>query len=119
MEKKISINDIIAFTKKAIEKGFILDTWKTLDDEQRYIYIKKCKNGNSIRFVIDNQSITIDDYSPEEYKITHQLEDRERIELDSLVLDIKEYNEKRALNLFNNFFNEEDKCDSINDLYDE
>ena len=118
MEKKISIDGIIVFVEKAIEKGFIIDTWKTLDDK-RYIYIKKCKNGDSIRFVIDDQSITIDDYSPEECKITHQLEDRERIKLDSLVLDIEEYNEKRALNLFNNFFNEEDKCDSINDLYDE
>lgn len=115
-KNKISIKSIIDFVRKAITCDFIID------DRSFGFYSFDIENnaGNSINFIIKPGKIEIysNDYGV--LVIDNLLSDRDKVELEALKIDIKEYNEEKALNVFNNFFlNTTDKLTNIDDLNDE
>jgi len=113
---EISINDIIKFIRKAMDAELSIITYK--GDLENFFY-DIIVGDKRIEFEIYKHSISIITFNKGFYSYEHKLSDREILKLEELWLDIESYRSKIAINTFNNFFNEEDKCNSINDLYDE
>lgn len=111
MEKTISMNDIIAFVHKAIEKGLPVTSsslWGddiTVSDNGTFVQINAMVQ-NSIEINTNNGgSYIIDDFS-----------DLDISRFKVLIEEIKEYQKERAINTFNNFFKDEQK--TIDDIDD-
>ena len=113
MEKKISMNDIIAFVEKAMKENLDI---KVID------YIENA----AIRiYGADNKYFGIDLFNDEyiTLKGSHDVSVEIKIsEMDLAlfkveILKMKKYSENKVMEYFNNFFEEEDfKPTTINDL---
>jgi hypothetical protein len=114
-KNKISIKDIIDFVHKAMVCGFSVYNRYGVD------FAFDVENTeNSITFIIKSNKIEIYSDNSGLLVVENPMSDREEVDLKALQIDIKEYNEEKALNVFNNFFtNTVDKPTNIDDLNDE
>lgn len=115
-KNKISIKDIIDFVHKAMVCGFsVYNRYGSA-----YAFDVENTEENSITFIIKPTKIEIYSNNDGFLVVDNPMSDREEVDLKALQIDIKEYNEEKALNTFNNFFADTaDKPININDLNDE
>lgn len=113
------IKEIRDFVYKAMDKGLKIKTTKYLFNETYYqIDIIKENSLLSLEISFDNEELHITtDKGYIEIKLN--LSERDALELESLILSIKEYNQDMALSEFNNFFKEEKETHDINELSDD
>ena len=113
MEKKISMNDVVAFVKKAMENNMEL----ALSDcfSEIIIYFPNY-NVNIWKSSKDHLSIHIGKLYP---YIIDNLSDLDCATFEYLCATVKEYSQNKTLEYFNNLFkDEESKFKDINDLDD-
>ena len=107
--KTIAFNDIIAFVKKAIDNNYTVITHKYNNNHYVFKVEHNTTKDNEISLLICNDHFWIDCvYSDGFARIEYNLTDRDNLIVEELYLTVKEYNEKRAINTFNNFFYKED-----------
>lgn len=114
-KNKITINSIINFVHKAMAcnlpvfSRFGADFGFDIENEE-----------NMITFLIKTNKIEIFTENNGFVVVQNTLTGRDELDLKALELDIKDYNEKKALKTFNNFFsNTVDKPTSVDDLNDD
>ena len=123
-KNKITLHTIIGFIRTAIHKKCYVSGYKSYyysnNKEISYYYFTINNEDKSMIFEIkENGEIYISNYNGE-ITITFNLSERDILDLEALVIDIKEYRENVCLNIFNNFFSDvEDKPTSLNDLDDD
>lgn len=122
-KNKITINSIIEFVHNAMHHnmGVSKDFYDFKDSQEWYFYVDNGKDY--IRHIIKKNpkrdSITIESHDGT-LVLDITLSDRDVLDLNTLNLDIKEYNEEKALSILNNFFTDvEDKPTSVDDLNDD
>lgn len=109
-KNKITISNIIEFIHKAMNNNCDISVI-----EFPTLKLYSPGNGNSlefnieyndivITFIISNDAISISGYDKGYVRIPNQLSERDKIDLKTLKLDVEEYNEDKAINLFNDFF---------------
>ena len=101
-KSKITISNIIEFIHTAMNKDLMVTEPGFITYKYGFSVIN---DDTKIRFLIDDNNIVI---STSEYGYVHidnHLSERDKLDLEALKLDIKEYNEEKAINLFNDFFN--------------
>lgn len=114
-KNNLTVSDIIAFVHKAMENNMYIYAGDRFGDLTN-IGIRR-KDNVVLRFYFYDSSIALDPsegYLEKEYSYT----DRERLNLRTLALEIKEYRETQAAKLFNNFFTPNNTPTSIDDLND-
>lgn len=124
MEKTIRMNDIIAFLERAIKEGLSIEEIRFLGNsfnkDWGYLFeVTSDKQKIRIYIVKDEYKIIsiVNRIENGRYKCKWDLNEKEKLSFDKLYLDILEYRETKAINLFNNFFKKEDfKLTDINDL---
>lgn len=100
-KSKITINNIIEFIHTAMNKNLDIT-----EEFTPYKYGFTIINDDTkIHFFIDDDSIAISTSDHGYVNIEYQLTERDKLDLEALKLDVKEYNEEKALNLFADFFN--------------
>ena len=101
-KSKITISNIIEFIHTAMSKDLLV----TESTFITYKYGVNVVNDDiQIRFFIDDNNIVISTSDGGYININNNLTDRDKLDIEALKLDIKEYNEDKAINLFNDFFN--------------
>lgn len=100
MEKNIKIEDILAFFEKAM--AYNLNCW-IYHFSDKNISCNVSYNGNIIEVSFYKDKYYIAGNNHEYIEIKHEFTEREKLALDQLCLSIKEYNEKKALNMFRDF----------------
>ena len=124
--EKITIDNIIAFTKEAMKNNINVNSSYfnniSCDEPDNVPSFSYCigiiNDEESISFNINSNSICL--YTKRgSTGIENILTEREKVNLESLRLDIKEYNKERALSRFETFFNEMNKLSDIDDLDNE
>ena len=108
MEKKIEFKDIVAFIRKAMSKN--LDV-AIIFDREFTIYNE---SGEKIEIFYGEDFLSLSN-THGAMTIKYSFTPREKLELESLKLDVREYRARKITNSFNHFFNE-DKPTDINDL---
>lgn len=109
-KSKITINSIVEFVHKAMNNNCDISV-----NEFPLIKLNSTGSGNhlefniryddiEITFIISNDAISICGYDKGYVRVSNQLSERDKIDLDTLKLDVEEYNEDKAINLFNDFF---------------
>lgn len=109
-KSKITINSIIEFVHKAMSNNCDISV-----NAFPLIKLNSTDSGNhlefniryddiDITFIISNDAISIYGYDKGYVRVSNQLSERDKIDLDTLKLDVEEYNEDKAINLFNDFF---------------
>lgn len=114
------IKEIRDLVYKAMDKGLKIKGDAYPWSEKYYqIDIIKENSSLSLGISVDNGELHITtDKGYIEIKLN--LSEREALELESLILSIKEYNQDMAISEFNNFFKEEEaKTPGIDDLNDD
>lgn len=114
-KNKITINAIINFIHEAMRRNMVVFT------PYNYCFVVD-KGKDLIKFFVDDENGIIDISSIDKgyISINININERDSIDLKTLVLDIKEYNEEKVLNSFNNFFNDiAEKPTNIDDLNDD
>ena len=113
MEKKISMNDIIAFVEKAMKENLDIKVIDYIENAAIRIY-----SADRKRFGIDlfnNEYITLKGSHDVSVEIKVSEMDLALFEVE--ILKMKKYSENKVMEYFNNFFEEEDfKPTTINDL---
>lgn len=110
-KNKITINSIIEFVHKAMNNNCDISV-----NEFPLLKLNVAGSGNhlefnirhddtDITFIISNEDISIYGYDKGYVRVSNQLSERDKIDLNTLKLDVEEYNEDKAINLFNDFFN--------------
>ena len=114
-KNKITINSIINFVHKAMAcnlpvfSRFGADFGFDIENEK-----------NMITFLIKTNKIEIFTENNGFVVVQNSLTGRDELDLKALELDIKDYNEEKALKTFNNFFsNTVDKPTTVDDLNDD
>lgn len=120
MEKKISMNDIIAFVEKAMECNLNVKVWGEYGEidiaqqnHDKYIEIRPVwiEKDNFEAICISKPELN--------YYILNNLTELEVASFKFLCAKVREYSMNKTLEYFNNFFKEEDsKLKDINDLDD-
>jgi len=114
----ITLNDIINFIQKAINKYKEISSYdyETDNHEEISFYVEPI----SICIYPKSNYFTIRGHKYEYLKVKHEFTEREILEFKNLVLSVNELNATRAENLFKNFFIEDaNKPADIYDLDDE
>lgn len=115
----ITFNEIIAFIKKAIDKKYDINSYSFCDNAS----ISFCFSNNlHIEFFFSRKqhSIVLICNSYWTKTINYNFTERDILDIKSLMLSVKEMNEKKLENTFYNFFKEDDnKPADIYDLDDE
>ncbi len=118
-KNKITINAIINFVHEAIHHNMEV----YIPSFRCYKYAFNIDTAkDSIKLFIDDKEnkIIISSGDKGHISVDISISARDIIDLEALVLDIKEYNEEKALNCFNNFFNNlVEKPTNIDDLNDD
>lgn len=113
----VTINDVIAFIEKAISNKYTMCAETYITKFCKYEF--RIEHGDKfILFLINSDEFEIIGPYNSLIKIKHTLTERERLALESLMIDIKDLNENKTLSLFNNFFNDNSQV-TINDLDNE
>lgn len=101
-KSKITISNIIEFIHTAMNNNLEVSVSGFIT----YKYGFNVVNDNiQIRFLMDDDCIVISTYDQGYLHIDNHLTERDKLDLEALKLDVKEYNEEKAINLFNDFFN--------------
>lgn len=100
-KSKITISNIIEFIHTAMNNN--LDV--TIAEYPKSTDYRVSHNDIDIFFYITDEYFTINGYDKGYLHISYKLTDRDKLDIKALNLDIKEYNEEKAINLFNDFFN--------------
>jgi hypothetical protein len=100
-KNKISINNIIEFIYTAIGKNLDVEVTELPKGTEYHV----SHDDIDIYFHITDEYFIITGYDRGFLHIPYKLTDRDKIDIQVLNLDIKEYNEEKAINLFNDFFN--------------
>jgi hypothetical protein len=125
MEKTNWIEKISEFIRQAMNKGLTITAYQGLTpwiDE-------RSEKDISFNFEVNNGEIFISFFNFDNTitintkhglcKLEYKLSERDILELNALVLSVKEYKEDMALSEFNNFFKETDTPQSIDNLDDD
>ena len=122
-KNKITISTIINFIREAMRRNMIVFIPTFIPTFSCYKYTFAVDKGRDfIQFYINNEEgiIAITSNDKGYTSINININERDSINLDTLELDIKEYNEEKVLNNFNNFFNDiVEKPTNIDDLNDD
>jgi hypothetical protein len=115
MEKTNWIEKVKEAVRVAMNKGLEI----TEDSFPQYKYIIEFENGIEFKFDIQDNLIKI--FTPKgKLFVNHNFTDREQLEIQALVLSIKEYNEDMAISEFEEFISEEKvEITDINNLDDD
>ena len=118
MEKTNWIEKIKEAVRVAMNKGLLLSGYEDKCEEYFQIYIEE--NSEKIIIICFNKTINISTKRGS-IRIEHTLSDRDKLELQALILSIKEYREDMAISEFNEFISDkkEDSKLTINDLDNE
>ena len=117
-KSKITINSIIEFVHKAM--AFNLPVYNRANEIEAEFGFDIDKGDSAITIVIYKNNIEIFTQDNGYVLVENSLTDRDELDLKTLEIDIKEYNEDKALNILNNFFTiVEDKPTSVDDLNDD
>ena len=100
-KSKITISNIIEFIHTAMNNN--LDV--TIAEYPKSADYHVGHDDIDIFFYITDEYFTINGYDKGHLHIPCKLTDRDKLDLEALKLDVKEYNEDKAINLFNDFFN--------------
>ena len=118
-KNKITINAIINFIHEAMRRNMIV----FIPSFSCYNYSFAVDKGKDlIKFFVDDENgiIAISSIDRGYISVNININERDSIDLKTLALDIKEYNEEKVLNSFNNFFNDiAEKPTNIDDLNDD
>ena len=116
-KNKITINDIINFIHEAMRRNMVV----FIPTFSCYNYTFAIDKGKDlIEFFIGNEKIIITSTDKGYISVNVNINERDSIDLETLILDINEYNEEKVLNNFNNFFNDiVEKPTNIDDLNDD
>ena len=101
-KSKITISNIIEFIHTAMNNNLEVSVSGFITYKYGFDVIN---NDIQIRFLINEDCIVISTYEQGHLHIDTNLTERDKLDLEALKLDIKEYNEEKAINLFNDFFN--------------
>ena len=125
MEKN-GIEETKEFIRQAMNKGLIINAYRGLTpwiDEESGKDISfnfEVNNGEIIFISFFNFDNTITINTTHGFcKFEYKLSERDILELDALILSVKEYREDMALSEFNNFFKGTDTPQSIDNLDDD
>ncbi len=117
-KSKITINNIIEFVHKAMACN--LPIYNRGDEIEAVFGFDIDKGESTIAIIISKNNIEIFAQNNGYISIENSLTDRDELDLRTLEIDIKEYNEEKALSMFNNFFSDTaDKPTSVDDLNDD
>ena len=100
-KNKISISNIIGFIHDAMGKNLDVEVSELPKGTDYHV----SHDDIDIYFYITNEYFTINGYDRGYLHIEYNLTDRDKLDIQALNLDIKEYREDKAINLFNDFFN--------------
>ena len=100
-KNKITISNIIEFIHTAMNNNLEVSISGFITYKYGFDVIN---DDIQIRFLIDDDCIVISTYEQGHLHIDTNLTERDKLDLEALKLDIKEYNEDKAINLFNDFF---------------
>lgn len=117
--EKITIEDIIEFVRKAMHNNLRIYNSAVIGERSVNFDYRIHNNEEFIYIEVMSETITISDNKGGGFRIKYILDDRERLELETLNLDIKEYKANRALYNFKNFFTEAATLKDINNLDDD
>ena len=122
-KNKITINSIIEFVHNAMHHNMYVskDFYDFEDSQEWHFYVDNGKDyiRHTIKKNPKKDSIIIESHDGT-LVLDTTLSDRDILDLNTLNLDIKEYNEEKALSILNNFFTDvEDKPTSVDDLNDD
>lgn len=114
MEKTNWIEKIKEAVRVAMNKG--LEITEDNFSQSRYIEFE-----NGIEFRFDNKDNLIKIFTPKgKLFVNHNFTDREQLEIQALVLSIKEYNKDMAISEFEEFIsNKKEDITDINNLDDD
>ena len=100
-KNKISISNIIGFIHDAMGKNLDVEVFELPKGADYHVN----HDNINIYFYITDEFFTVSGYDRGYLRISYKLTDRDKLDIQALNLDIKEYNEDKAINLFNDFFN--------------
>lgn len=100
-KNKISINNIIGFIHDAMGKNLDVEVSELPNGTDYNV----SHDDIDICFYITDEYFSIGGYDRGYLRISHNLTDRDKLNIQALNLDIKEYREDKAIDLFNDFFN--------------
>lgn len=100
-KNKITISNIIEFIHTAMGKNLNIQVAECPEGTDYHV----SHDDVDIFFYVTNEYFTVNGYDKGYLHILYKLTDRDKIDIQALNLDIKEYNEDKAVNLFNDFFN--------------
>ena len=110
MEKTNWIEKIKKFVHKAMDKGL-----KVRGSNISGYYFNVYDNKNEMRIYFVNGEMEIKSEKGG-FTIDSPLNDRDILELETLVIDIKEYNEAMAILEFDSYFNNKEEKEEITDI---
>ena len=100
-KSKITISSIIEFIHTAMGKNLDVEVSELPKGTDYHV----SHDDIDIYFYVTDEYFNINGYDRGYLHIPYKLTDRDKIDIQALNLDIKEYNEDKAINLFNDFFN--------------
>ena len=100
-KSKITINNIIEFIHTAMNNNLEVYISGFITYKHEFTVVN---DDTQIRFLISDNNIVISTSDGGYININNNLTDRDKLDIEALKLDIKEYNEDKAINLFNDFF---------------
>ena len=118
--KNINLQDAIECVYKSMDKGYSVENRSYLNGEDGLrVYNFHIRENNNKYVTIGLSDSEIRIYTPGgELCIKYELTDRDKLELDTLVVEIKEYREKIAIDEFS-WFSKIPKVTSIYELDDD
>lgn len=116
MKNNLTVSELIKFIHKAMDNNMNVSI-QLLYGNASKIYIIR-KDCIYINITFGNSTLIIEGGNGEFLKKEYSYTDRERLSIENIELDIKEYQETQAAKLFNNFFIPSNTPTSIDDLND-
>ena len=120
--ERITIEGIIACIKKAIKQNLYVYSSLYEYGEQNDFHFEvnfTIRNKNEVlTFNINDNNIYLNTSNAQTI-LKYKLDEREKLNLKSVHLDVEEYNREKAIHKYETFFNEIDKPADINDLDNE
>lgn len=116
MKNNLTVSELIDFIRKAMDNSMDVNVHQLYGDALKIYIIRK--DYACIGIAFDNSTLTIEGRNGEFLKKEYSYTDREKLSIENIKLDIREYQEARAAKLFNNFFTPNNTPASIDDLND-
>lgn len=114
----VTMNDVIAFVEKAIDKRIYIYTCEYFGSEIDITIRHKVKDDSYMEFLLYSENTLAVISLNGRFEIKN-LTEKEVLEFKILAEKCKEYKKVRGLEDFNTFFKEDNKLTTINDLDNE